>query len=56
MKNNNKKLLFNKQSLVELNENEIKSIQGGTSIDMLPTGCVCNLITRTLDKNKLVQN
>lgn len=54
MKNQNPKsrLLFNKTIIAELNENQLMQINGGaaTSIDWPSTGCLCTLVTRTIQQ------
>lgn len=50
--NQNGKLLFTKTAITELNETQLLGINGGadTSIDWPSTGCLCTLITRTIQQ------
>lgn len=40
----NNKLFFNKTAVVELDENSLKQINGGSS----STGCFCDIVQETL--------
>jgi hypothetical protein len=48
----NGKLLFSKTVITELNETQLMGINGGAdgSIDWPSTGCLCTLITRTIQQ------
>lgn len=48
----NGKLLFSKTVIAELNETQLMGINGGAdgSIDWPSTGCLCTLITRTIQQ------
>ena len=48
----NGKLLFAKTVITELNETQLQQVNGGadTSIDWPSTGCLCTLITRTIQQ------
>ena len=48
-KNHNSKLMFAKTLIVELNDNQLTEINGGTSIDWPSTGCLCTWVTRTIN-------
>lgn len=43
-------LTFHKKAIIELNENELQRIYGGTSIDWPSSGCLCTWITREINK------
>lgn len=53
MKNNTtNKLLFKKRELLELSKTELNNINGGSeTIDWPITGCLCKLITQTINQN-----
>ena len=46
--NQNGKLMFAKTAIAELNDNQLMQINGGASIDWPITGCLCTLVTRTI--------